>query len=337
MALLSAQKGVALITAMLIVALVTAISVEVSWRFDLSLARSGNRWHGMQAMAYLQGGEALAKMALEKDAADTENDHAGEDWAVSAAFPTDEGYVGGKVTDAQGRLNLNDLGEAYKPNPNGQGTLPSPQKYSEAQRRFIRLLQTIDLGEETFMEQEQAEAILDSVKDWIDTDSLITFSGGAEADTYTQLDPPVTIANGFMASVSELQVINGIDAIIYNGLLPDVIALPVNGIDLNVNTVSLSVMRSLNTPDTLTPLSIEDGQSILGEIDPEEGMLNVNDLQTSQPNLEIGGLGTTSNYFLYFGEVGVGDHIKRSKSLLQRVTSEGETQVQTIRRTDSNF
>lgn len=349
------QHGVALVMAMLIVSLVAAISVDVSWRFDLSLARSGNRWYGMQAQSYLEGGESLAKLALEEDAADNEYDHLGEEWAGDGStFDTDEGgYISGKVEDAQGRINLNALGDAFKTD---QG-LADWQKMSAPQRRFVRLLQTINLSteisvdeetqEEIFLELEQATNILEAVKDWIDADSNITGFGGAEADDYNQLEPAITISNGPMASVTELQVLKGMTPELYKGLLPFVIALPsTDDVPLlNVNTVSLEVMRSLNKQNILTPLLAEEAQALKDEIDPEVGLATVDEFLalssastlfgTSGENssFDTAGLTTASDYFLFFGEVAVGDHTKRGNSLLKRENGE----VRTIRRTDSSF
>lgn len=345
---LNQQRGVALIMALLIVALVTTISVEVSWRFDLDLARSGNRWHGMQAQSYMIGGENLAKVILTQDLEDTESqaDHLQEAWATTdAQFPTEEGYISAKLEDAQGRLNVNLLGKAYNQTERG-AALVGPQKYSESQRRFIRLLQTVDLGEGAFLDVVSSEAILDAVKDWIDADAQVTFPNGAEADYYSQLEPELTPANGPMASISELQVIQGMNPILYQGILPYVIALPGEGAVTNFNTIGLNFARSLNEEDVLLPLSIEQGQAIINDIaaNPVESVEDITALSSidaifgvgedNRSRMKTDDLTVSSNYFLYFGEVAVGDHIKRGKSLLFRG---GGEEVLTLRRTDSNF
>lgn len=353
MASLKDQHGVALVMAMLIVALVAAISVDVSWRFDLSLARSGNRWYGMQAQSYLEGGESLAKLALEEDAADNEYDHLGEQWAGDGStFDTDEGgYISGRLEDAQGRINLNALGDAFKTD---QG-LADWQKMSAPQRRFLRLLQTINLSteisvdeetqEEIFLEFEQAKNILEAVIDWIDVDSNVTGFGGAETDYYNQLEPVITISNGPMASVTELQILKDVTPELYKGLLPFVIALPSAEIGLNVNTASLEVMRSFNKQSILTPLLEEEAQTLKDEIDPDVGAATVDEFlalpsastlfggDDENSSFDTAGLTTASDYFLFFGEVAVGDHTKRGNSLLKRE----DGKVSTIRRTDSSF
>lgn len=257
------QKGVALIMAMMIVALVAVVAVEISWRFELSMSRNSNRWYGMQAAAYLQGAEQLAMVVLQEDLQneDTkESDNMSEVWAQEAMpFPTDHGWVKGQIEDAHGRFNINMMNI-----PDGKclnGTDPPPGKvcplyqndpcedFSSAAQIFIRLLQTFNLGTEEeplFIEQQDAIAITDAVIDWLDGDSVVRGFGGAESDHYDSLEVPVSIANQEMVSVSELQVVRGVTPQLYNVLVNYVIALPVGKANqINVNTASLPVLQSI--------------------------------------------------------------------------------------------
>ena len=96
----------------------------------------------------------------------------------------------------------------------------------------------------------------------------------------------------------------------------------------------------------LLPLSVEQGQLIIDDLaaSPAETVEDITSLSSIDaifpPRGEDGSsfstadLAVSSSYFLYFGEVGVGDHVKRGKSLLHRVS---EDQIQTLRRTDANF
>src|SRR5690606_9506515 len=106
-------------------ALVTTIAVSVSWRFNLSMARNENRWHGSQARAYLEGGEQLARLMLREDAQLGNTDHLGEMWAQpSEPMPTDEGWIRGRIEDAHGRINLNLLMKAPPGSPGTPGNNP---------------------------------------------------------------------------------------------------------------------------------------------------------------------------------------------------------------------
>lgn len=297
------ESGVALVMAMMIVALVAVVAVEISWRFELSISRSGNRWHGMQAKAYLEGAEHLAMMILMEDTETRENsssDHLGEPWAQETEpFPTDHGWVAGKIEDAHGRFNLNAMVPDPDKCPDGKDRTRSGfcspaetecGKYTVAQRLFVRLLQTIDLAdtqagetvnneegegrattadsadeEPVFLELNEAEAIAEAVIDWLDEDSEISGFGGAESDYYEQLVPPTSIANGPMVSVSELQVLQGMRPEIYNKLIDFVVALPKEELNrINLNTASVNVLQTLTPVQNcdLRPLNLEDAQAI---------------------------------------------------------------------------
>lgn len=290
------QKGVALIMAMMIVALVAVVAVEISWRFELSMSRNSNRWYGMQAAAYLQGAEQLAMVALQEDLKDANTkdvDHLGEQWAQQAMpFPTDHGWVKGQIEDAHGRFNINlmyipagtcrDGKPPPPPSSTNQGVCPGYQgdpckDYSAAQHVFIRLLQTINLGtvdEALYIDTQTAMEITDSVIDWLDEDSLPTYPGGAESSHYEGLDVPITIANQEMVSVSELQVIKGMPPALYNQLVHYVIALPLKNVtQMNINTSNVNLLRSVRRTsecDNLLPHDDAIGQKIFSFVSSNE-------------------------------------------------------------------
>jgi len=373
------QRGVALIMAMMIVALIAVISVEVSWRFELGMSRSANRWHGMQARAYLAGAEHLAMVVLKQDSEDEEGsraDHKGETWAQeSEPFPTDHGWVKGVIEDAHGRFNINRMqpepdtcGDGNKKNE--QGICPPPEsqcdRYMPAQRQFIRLLQTVNVGTEEeplFLEASDAELIAEAVIDWLDFDSEIRGFGGAESDYYEQLTPPTTIANTEMISVSELQVIKGMTPALYQKLLPLVIALPKDEAGVvNINTAKAEVIRTLTPAENcdLLPMPEEDANAIVQII--ENGAFTEVQQLADDPALPASWLDSNQNlalepdsatiiqstYFLFYSEAAVGeDHIRRGQSLIKRTAgtdsedrgaaqAEG-VQIEVVRRTDANF
>lgn len=398
------QRGVAMIMAMLIVVLVAAIAIEISWRFELSISRSANRWAGVQAKAYMDGAEQLAMEMLRRDLEDEESaeaDHLGEAWAEEAPpFPTDHGWIKGTLEDAQGRFNLNLLqppegacmnGEQPQ---NGQQCPQSGDKcelYSSAQMIFYRLLQTVNLAgpedeQPIYLEPAMAEEILQAVIDWLDADSEITGFGGAESSEYEQMEPPVTIANMRMISVSELQQVKGVTPTLYKGLLPYIIALPVsqqasantggnnqNGGDgngrqsnggssgnqqsataaININTAKPALLRAVRAETKggfciEEPLTEEIGQEVANVIrageyrsmqdftdDPmiPDDWKNGNQIAIS----DIFGV-MESQYFLFFGEVGIGDdYVRRGSSLIKRAQGEGGSVIEVVRRTDANF
>ncbi len=343
------QSGMALVLALLVVAIVTAISVELSWRFDLAITRAENRWYGVQANAYLKGAEEFAFMALKFDKEEDNRkgvqvDSLDEFWAAQAAeFPTDEGWVSGRLEDAQARFNINQL--RAKVDDKARRSAEIYKHFTAPQRRFIRLLQSVNLGDEEsplYLDSTTAQNITEAVIDWLDNDANVTGFGGAESDFYGQLDPPYTVPNGPMASVTELNLIRGMTPVLYEKLLPLVIALPENQ-TMNINTAPAELLRTLNRQDDLYPLSIEDGDVLAqnragGGYDKVEDFVAdakqfFPDSDNGKNNFVADGLGVFTEYFIFYGETQVGEHIRTSKALLYR----NGTEVTTIRRTDANF
>lgn len=328
------SKGAALVVALLITALVTILAVEISWRFNLAASRNGNRWFGMQARAYLEAVEDFARVVLTLDMEEGEVDNLSEIWAQEQPpFPTDEGYVGGRIEDAQGRLNLNLLQEKVEKPKNGGIPTEWSKRYTASQRRFIRLLQTVEFEEIGVLDQSQAEAITEALIDWIDADSEVSGFGGAEGDHYSRLEPPITIPNREMISVSELSLVNGMFPQLYEAILPYIIALPAD-VGMNINTMPLNLMRCLNSRNDPQPLSLDDAQVLIEargmegfdtvedfksapEVEALMGSLNSSSGSNSGSNnrqggrggkggaandtgLDISNLGVASDYFLFF-------------------------------------
>jgi len=335
-----------LIMALLIVVLVTSVVVAVSWRFTLSMARNENRWHGSQARAYLEGGEQLARKILREDMIESTHDHLTEMWAQAGEpLPTDEGWIRGTIEDAHGRFNLNLLTAPLPPQQGQQRRNDSAaalqDKFSESQKRFIRLLQAIELEAGPVPPQTAIE-IVEAIQDWLDADSQPSGFGGAEADYYESMDPPFPITNGPMTSVSELSLIKGMTPEIYERLVPLVITLPADA-QMNINTLKPELLRALNRKDNLQPLEEAEWQALVDERAAAlEGFMDVNTF-LSGPNaqhvlgdssqFDATGLVVAGNYFIFSAETLVGEQVRRSKTLLFR----GNGDVLVVRRTDANF
>lgn len=352
------QRGVVLIMALLIVVLVTTVVVQVSWRFNLSVARNENRWHGAQARAFMEGGEQLAMLVLRMDAQQTGFDSLAEDWAMSQQMPLDaeygESYVAGQLEDAHGRFNLNSL-VPPPPNPaqgagnsrgNNNQPIPPEDLYSAPQRRFIRFLQTIEL-ESGPVDQATALDIVAGIADWIDQDNQVTqgpIGGvGAERNHYEGLDPPVYMPNTEMTSVSELSLIKGVTPELYKKLEPFVIALPDGkNFMMNINTVRPEMLRAFNLKEDFYPLdessatTLLEAKGMMPEGFPsieefENGISQALGLSPGQVDTE--GLDVNSLYFIFNGEAKLGEQMRRSKSLLFR----NGAKVEVVRRTDGSF
>jgi general secretion pathway protein K len=218
------QRGVALITAVLMVALATMLAVDVGFRGFLDQRRAGTLFALDQGLQVALGAEAWAADFLRKDLQDSQVDHLGEAWARPLPpLPIEGGTVEGRLEDLQGRFNLNNL-------VNTDGTTNE-----QAVQQLQRILTTLEI--------EPAWAV--AIADWIDQDTQPGFPDGAEDTVYTGLDPPHLTANMPITRVSELLVLPQFGAERFRKLQPFVSALPV-GTRLNVCTASGIVLDSLS-------------------------------------------------------------------------------------------
>jgi len=229
------QAGVALITAILLVAIATLLTTKLAWEYQLSMRRTEAMLMREQARFFGIGAEAVAIDVLKQD--DPIFDHAGEDWAQIVPpldIGIDEivmGQMQGTLRDAQGGFNLNNLIPVRGAEPD-----------QTSREQFARLIDNLALDPQ----------IVDAIIDWIDEDT-IPQAGGAEDGIYTALDPPYRAANNYLTSVSELRAIANIDNEAYEALLPHVVAIPPQwcgtegGITaININSASAAVIASLH-------------------------------------------------------------------------------------------
>ncbi len=293
------QQGVALITAVLIVALVTAIAVAMASKQQLDIRRSANIFNNDIAYLFALGAEDYARNVLEWDITKdgSKIDHTGENWAQTVSVPVEGAMLTGTLQDLQGLINLNSL-----LNSNGE---PNPIM----QARFKRLLKQQDLE----------EAIADAVLDWIDKDIESTGFGGAEDDSYMLQTPPYRAANSLMVSSSELMLIKGVDAEAYSKLAPFVTALPKSDTAINVNTAPAEVLATLTAS-----LTVADGEALV-EARGEEGFDKIesfidHNLMTNHPipENERNSLAVESGYFLLDAMAEFDQSIARLHSLLKR-------------------
>ncbi len=221
------RRGVALITAMLITALVGSVALALSWDNSLDVRRTTVMLYRDQAMQVAVGAEGWVDSILRSDQLETENDHLGEIWAADIPpLPIDsqsvQGEIYGKLEDLQGRFNLNNLID-------GNGDVDQPSL-----EQFERLLAALGL-----------DARLAGITvDWLDADQNEGIPYGAEDPLYTSRAPPYRTADRRMVSVTELAALDGVDRETFLTLLPHVTALP-ERTAVNVNTATLPVLQSL--------------------------------------------------------------------------------------------
>lgn len=220
----SSQRGVALITMMLIAALATTLVLAMIGRQSRLQAEIGAQFQQDQIAEYDRGAEYFAMAALKADSDDgNKTDHPNEYWAQPfPAFPVPGGVIAPTVRDAQARFNLNSL-------------IKNNQVDPVSLRLFKQLLEQLALPVE----------LADSLVDWLDEDSLPTGSSGAEDDYYLRQDPAYRCANRSLSTFSELRLVKGFSSDLLRQLAPYVTVLPSSARSLNVNFLSPGLLEAM--------------------------------------------------------------------------------------------
>jgi general secretion pathway protein K len=287
------QRGVALVTALLVVSLATVAAVAMATRLQVDVRRTGNLLHGEQAYAYALAAESWAEVILRRDANDSKIDTLAEDWATALPpIAVEGGFVNGHIEDLQGRFNVNNLVGA-----DGKPSVPDLEY-------FKRLLGVLEI------EPGLATALLD----WIDADINATYPDGAEDDVYLLETPPYRAANRPLVSISELRLVKGYSAEIIALLEPYITALP-EPTAINVNTASPVVLQALHAE--LGPMDAEQIIAARGDDGfPELGAFMALDaLAGLQLDVDVD---IKSDWFSVLTDVHIGRGQARLDSRLQR-------------------
>ena len=333
------RAGGALLVALFVVVVVSTMATAMGKHYLLTLKRHGNTLHGEQAWLYLLSAENLAMHVLhtdiKQDRRDGEmRDHLGEEWARRATtFPIEGGSIQVEVQDLHARLNVAGL-----LNTSGAESVKSPVPYNETQRRFIRLLQTytttVDGITEPLLSAEDALGLAVAVVDWMDFDSDVRGPASMEDDDYLAAGMRYRAANRIPRHTSELRMVQALGEVdgLLERLLPDIAVWPAQGDEININTATDNVLRSLYSgPDgkSSAPLPAEELSRLLENerrqtrwgSEETGGFFNLNSM-TSSPvwsgQVRVRGLIEHSKYFLLVGTVQLGDVRRRMHSVLYR-------------------
>ena len=283
------QAGVALISAVLVVAMTSIAAVAMTHNMQLSIHRTSNVLMADQRYLYTLGSEAWARGQLIRDMESGETyDALNEDWAKELPVTVvEEGQVYAKTSDLQGRFNLNNLYRSKPVDPNTQ-TQDETQLQLELFQRLLTLL-------------ELDPAIAQATYDWLDPDIQPLFPDGAEDNEYLGLTPPYRTANSPMADISELRLVKGVTPEAYEKLKPYITALP-EPTPVNVNTASDVMLRAIfqrldesNVEALLSERDETPFKDVKSFIDSLKKLLNEDDtlnLVNLEPLLSV-----SSNYF----------------------------------------
>lgn len=219
------REGMALLTVLLLVAVMSVVAVAVLDDVRFSVRRATNAETQAQAQWYASGAEVLARRQVARLlAAGPTRTPLEPDWnGRRLSFPIEGGSISAVVTDGQACFNLNSLVEGV-----GEDLIARP----------LGTAQFLALGEAIGAPDSRMRAVADALTDWLDADAAAR-PLGAEDGAYAGLAAPYRTGGVLLAEVSELRAVKGVDADLYRRLRPYVCALPTSRPSpLNVNTLT---------------------------------------------------------------------------------------------------
>ena len=212
------RRGFVLFLVLVVVAVLAAFLFSVTYFTSLSFSRADQLKNYAKAYHGAVSAVKVALKFLKND--DNGYDGAGDDWSSPLHYAYGGVTISVRITDECSRLNLNEL--------------KNPLYF----KVFQRLLDELNLD----------PSLADAVKDWIDRDSQVTGSNGAEADYYEAFG--YKPSNGPMKSLGELYLVKGFTPKVVKKLWP---YLTVYGSGkINVNSAPKQLLTALSeqiTPD----------------------------------------------------------------------------------------
>lgn len=255
------QRGVALISVLLAVALCVILATEILTSQRFQVQRVQNILERQQAYWYAISSENFVKALLKRVAEDDEGVfNLDQPWAIKdMAFPVADGLIEGEITDLSACFNLNSL---YYPD------ITDADK-KQRMTLFTDLLTNLDVKSE--MSHDDLAA---NLYDWLDEDDYPSGAVGFDGDMYTSMAFPHLSANAMLAHENELRVINGFDVEVMNQLIDKICVIPNNNqLQLNVNTIEAETPELLMA---MLDIDRDKADGILSER-PEKGFESIDE------------------------------------------------------------
>lgn len=288
------QRGVAVITALLLTTLAVTIVASLFWQQQVQVRAIENQRLQLQKQWVLRGAMDWARLILREDGKYSSTDDLNEPWSVPLANTRLDQYVekddvkgdagsamlSGAIQDAQSRLNLTGLATA--------GTVNAGEVSA-----FERLLVSLQLNPS--LARAAATQIAASQR---------RDDGGAGTAR------PI----GF-EHIEDLLAVPGFTPAMLPVLRANVIFLP-RATAINANTASAEVLAA-----KLAPLSVTDANALIASR-RSASFRDINDLVSRLPGTQVSvsanQVSTTTNFFLVNGRVTIRQAVLQVQGLVER-------------------
>ena len=302
MKIYSSQRGIALLTILVMVALATILAATIAKRQTNTAENTGYLMRQDQSLLYAKSAEAFFSELLIQDSDNGSSiDHLQENWAKPMpAFPVEDGFISGRLLDESGKFNLNNLLKA-------DGSVDD-----SARRWFEKLLQRVGLP------AELSQAVID----WQDADDETTGAMGAESNNYQGLDPSYLASNTRFHQVEELKLVRGFEGKNYDLIAPYVTALP-EATKINMNTAAPLLLASIDPKLDVKTLEqeLKAKQAELAYFNSVEDLWKLNAFSGIEPQNKTDAaawLDSKSNYFTAQIEVVLSERKRQFSSAMMR-------------------
>lgn len=238
------EEGTALLTVLLLVAVLSVIAADTLDRLSLTTRLTGTAAAMDQSRAFGQAAERLAALRIGAlGGADRTVDTGWQ--GVPLALPLPVGQATLSVTDSGNCFNLNGL--VTEPAGGDPSVEPIRIAAQTQIKQFAALMRLLAIG------PGDADRIAQSAADWIDSDDRPE-PAGAEDAAYRRRSPSYLPANRPMVSATELRAVNGVTPQLWATLRPWVCALPESApsaINPNTLTPEQAPLVAMLAPDRL--------------------------------------------------------------------------------------
>jgi len=303
------QTGVALLAALILMLALVITMGNIFYRHQIDVSQATGARHTDQAILLAISGENWAKQLLSDSSDDRGVDHFEEDWAQAMPMlPVEGGTLTGCLSDLQGRINLNNF--------SGYTSQTLKAEMGADTSGYARVWEALLVSLEIVADPSRSATIID----WLDPDSELINSWGAEQIDYDGYTPPRVPANGLITDTTELAAIGSYEVAEVQRLLPWISALP-RVTPININTASTQLLTALGGSPGLEFEQMVSERRPFSSVDEfhqfiaERTQLALPLVKTRWPVTVVG---VNSNYFELYLEVTLGEARIEVKSIMDR-------------------
>ncbi|MEC5215132.1 general secretion pathway protein K [Actimicrobium sp. GrIS 1.19] len=342
------QRGVAVITALLLTTLAVTIVASLFWQQQVQVRSIENQRTQLQKQWILRGALDWAKLILRSDFNNV--DYAGDPWAIPLADVRLDEFVengrqdaeassavlSGYIVDAQARFNVNTL---------IRGGTVSPKDVAAFTRLLtnLRVAQAASLADATasyLLAARQPGALQPGAGSPAGGGSTAVIPGATTATTPATPNPPAA-ATGSASGASpagprmmpltqfdDLLAVTGFSSDILARLKDFVTVLPENDTKINVNTATAEVLSAV-----VPSLALSDATTLVASRDRayfKDTADFTNRLPATVQTAVAAGLGpldVKTEHFLVNGKVKLNNAVLEIQSLVERPSINGQVKI----------